>query len=234
MNLSIIIPTYNEEASINDVVRDLYAALKEMGPDFEIIAVDDGSTDATAKILDELKEDMPQLVIMTHPSNRGFGKAVMTGVQAASKEKLLLAPADGQFDVKEIGRFASALSKHDMVLGTRKSWGGYTLWRNLQSLVYIKMVSMLFGQSYPDVNWVQGWRRGIFDVIKPCSKGVFFLQEMVARCGRAGLSIGRVESNQLPRKSGKAHGGRVGTILLTIWEMIRFLLTKHCGRLTQC
>jgi glycosyltransferase involved in cell wall biosynthesis len=226
-DLSVIIPAYNEEESIGPVLAGLEASLSGGGLDYELMVVDDASTDGTAHVAEEATLANPRVRLLSHCRNEGLGGAVMTGVRDSSGRHIMLVPADGQFDPGEIPSFIQALKKNDMVLGVRRDQPGYGLWRKIQSLAYLKLVSFLFDQSYPDVNWVQAWKREVFDSVTPTSRGVFFLQEMAARCRMRGLRTGRVDSVQLPRMGGRAQGCRVGTILLTIWEMIPFRLGDY-------
>lgn len=220
--VSVIIPAFDEQETILDVATDMLTILKEGGWNFEIFIVDDGSADETGKIARALEKEHPEITVIRHQFNKGLGAAVMAGVDRSSRKNAVLVPADGQFDPEEIEKYIDALEKNDMVIGIRTDLGGYTTWRKVQSLLYVKAVSILFNQHYSDVNWVQAWRRDVFKVITPSSQGVFFLQEVIARARMAGLKIGRVPSVQLARGGGEAEGGRFATIVLTIWEMLLF------------
>ncbi len=220
--ISIIMPACNEEENLPGVVAEMAEKLQSTGSPWEIVAVNDGSTDNTGAVLEDLAQKHPSLKVITHEKNQGFGSAVTSGIRSACYDALLLVPADGQFDPKETSSFIESLQENHLTIGNRTSLKSYGLWRRLQSRTYVKLTSLFFCQNYPDVNWVQAWRKDLFDIISPVSQGVFFLQETIARTRMAGLIVGSVNSVQLPRNKGKAHGHRPGVILNTIAELFSF------------
>jgi hypothetical protein len=114
------------------------------------------------------------------------------------------------------------MAGHDIVIGARIERSDYTLFRRLSSRVFIGLVNALFEQSFKDVNWVHMWRRRVFDVIEPSSRGVFLLEEILVRARLHGFRVAEIDSRYVPRLAGQAKGSSPGTILLTIVEMVRF------------
>jgi len=220
--LSIVIPAYNEEKVIEKTLRDLLDQAHIQEIEVEIVVVDDGSNDRTYEIIKEIALSEKRINPLSHDKNMGFGKALMTGIKNSTKEKILLVPADGQFDAREIGIFCSALDDFDLVLGTRSERKGYSLFRLLVSVTYINLVNLFFAQNYRDTNWIQAWRKKIFEKVHSESSGVFFLQETVTRTRMAGFKIGQVDSVHMMREGGVAHGGEISVILFTVCEMLRF------------
>ncbi|MCD4783203.1 MAG: glycosyltransferase family 2 protein [Candidatus Eremiobacteraeota bacterium] len=220
--LTVIIPAYNEEKCIEKTLSDLFKSAKSDDIDLSLVVVDDGSQDATYDIVKKLAQDNSKISLVGHNTNRGFGKTVMTGIKHSSDENLLLVPADGQFDPGEMDIFLDALDEYDLAIGTRSSRSGYTLFRQFVSYLYINLVNIFFCQNYRDTNWVQAWKRKIFDKISPESTGVFFLQETITRANRMGYLIGQVNSIHLPRETGEAKGGNLDFIIFTFYEMMKF------------
>lgn len=220
--LGIVMPAFNEEKNIEKTLSGLLTAAEGFGIDLEIVVVNDGSSDNTGKIVSDLTKNDSRIIFAEHKTNKGFGEAVRTGISRSRKERLLLVPADGQFNPDEIKMFLYALDEYDMVIGVRSARSGYSLFRQFVSFMYIGMVKVLFGVSYRDTNWVQAWRRKIFKIVKPDSKGVFFLQETITRANRAGYKVGEVASEHLDRKDGEAQGGKLNVILFTLFEMLKF------------
>jgi len=112
--LSVVIPAYNEEAGLERVVRGLDASLGTTGRSFEIIVVDDGSTDDTGHVARGLG-----VRLLTHPVNRGYGAALKTGIRAAGGERILICDGDGTYPPESIPVLVQAADSHDMVVAAR-------------------------------------------------------------------------------------------------------------------
>lgn len=119
-SLSVILPVFNEEVNIERVVYSDISYLRKHIDDFEIIAVDDGSTDLTVKILCELKQKYPELIVITHKVNRGYGFALRTGISSSNKEWVFLIDADGQFVMDDFSLFWRRRQDYDFILGYRE------------------------------------------------------------------------------------------------------------------
>ncbi|HXQ22195.1 MAG TPA: glycosyltransferase family 2 protein, partial [Candidatus Acidoferrales bacterium] len=100
--LSVVLPAFNEEANIEQVVRACVAYLDPHVPDYELLVVNDGSRDRTGEILDRLAGELPRLRPLHHPQNRGYGAALRTGFDAAAKRFVFYMDGDGQFDIRDL------------------------------------------------------------------------------------------------------------------------------------
>ena len=96
--LSVFFPAYNDSGTIASMVIRAVQAASELTPDFEVIVVNDGSADATAEIADELARTYPQVRVVHHPTNRGYGGALQTGFRSATKELIFYTDGDAQYD----------------------------------------------------------------------------------------------------------------------------------------
>src|SRR5881394_1328163 len=101
-SLSVFFPAYNDAGTIASLVIQAVRVAGRLTPDFEVIVVNDGSKDATAVILDELARTYPQVRVVHHPSNRGYGGALRTGFATASKDLIAYTDGDGQYDPGEL------------------------------------------------------------------------------------------------------------------------------------
>jgi glycosyltransferase involved in cell wall biosynthesis len=220
--LTIVVPAYNEERSLVVVVRDAARVAAASLTEYEIVIVDDGSTDATFAVAEALEHELPHVRVVRHAQNQGSGGAIMTGIRAARCELVMYVPADGQFKIDEIADFVRAVDGHDIVIGARIKRSDYSAFRLLSSKVFLVLVRLLFQTKLRDVNWVHLWRRKIFDVVAPRSRGVFMLEEILVRSTRAGFTIREIDSFYIPRIAGKAKGSHPATILRTIVDMMRF------------
>ena len=221
-SLTIVVPAYNEAGNLAVVVEQIEAQAALSAPEHEIVVVDDGSTDATLAVAQELADRLDRVRVAAHPKNQGSGAAILTGIAHARCDLVTYIPADGQFHLPEIADFLRAMEGHDIVIGARIKRSDYSRFRLLSSRVFILLVNRLFHQSFQDVNWVHMWRRAVFDQVTPRSRGVFLLEEILVRARRAGFRVAEIQSFYIPRRSGRAKGGDPRTILRTIVEMLRF------------
>jgi glycosyltransferase involved in cell wall biosynthesis len=143
INISIIIPAFNEEAAISEVV----AQLKENFPKAELLVVDDGSTDATARLATEAGAS-----IVSHKNNQGYGAALRSGIFQSSREYVLFCDADGQHRLEDIKRVIDAGEGYDMVVGARTKQSHTPLVRAPGKFILIHFANFLAGEKIPDLN----------------------------------------------------------------------------------
>jgi len=217
--LTVSVLAYNEERTLEGIVRQVVAVCDDLDVGYEVVVIDDGSTDATPAIAGALAEELPQVRHLRHLRNQGSGMAIRSGIAAARGECIIYVPADGQFDVGEIGRFLEAAEHADIVVGARESRSDYTPFRLASSRTFLVLVRLLFGTDVQDVNWVHLWHRRVFERISVRSRGVFLLEEILVRGERRGLTVAEVDSAYRPRAGGAATGGNPRTILKTVKEM---------------
>lgn len=223
-SLSVIIPVYNEEQTIAGVLARVLSVMNEFPGDWEVVIVNDGSTDKTLELCTEFLGD--RVRVLQHEQNRGAGDALRTGMADSRCELAIFVPADGQFDPREIPMFAEAAKNADVVLGVRKGRDHYSMWRKLQSRIYLNLMNLLFRQRYSDVNWVQLWRMPTAGKLEISSKGVFMQQELIDKAKLRGLSIVEIPSRFLKRGGGKAKGSSFRTVLVTIRELIVYKFAR--------
>ncbi len=120
MDYSVVIPAYNEEKTVERAIRETAAVFNPLSKQYEIIIVDDGSTDATAKIVDLLSNELPMLKLVRHETNRGKGGAVRTGVMNASGEFVLFLDSDLSTHPAEAPAFIAKMGESDIVIGSRR------------------------------------------------------------------------------------------------------------------
>ena len=101
-SISVFFPCYNDERTIGGLVRTADAILKKRRAPFEIIVVNDGSTDGSARVLRNLKKELLRLCIVTHRKNQGYGAVVRSGIRAAKFDVVFYTDGDGQYDVREL------------------------------------------------------------------------------------------------------------------------------------
>lgn len=147
IKFSIIIPAYNEEKSIAQVITGLKNFLSKEEYDYEIIVVDDGSTDQTNKILKDIKD----IKLISHPYNKGYGAAIKTGVKNAQYDWLLFYDSDGQHQPKYIEKLIKYTKRYDMIIGARVGYQG-PLNRQPGKKLLNWVANYLVQQKIPDLN----------------------------------------------------------------------------------
>lgn len=221
-SLSIVIPIYNEQESISDVIHDIAEKLPTYFYNYEIIAVNDGSTDNTSQILRKLRRSVPDLVIINNSENKGFGSALLEGLQASSKEFAAYVPGDGQFLISDMRHCFELLEGNDLVLGYRGGRSDYTLKRIVMSYGYLTLLTILFGLKYMDVGWVHIWRVAkVRDLNLSAGRGIFVLTEIALRFRSLGYSITEGPSYYHPRIGGEAKNASMRVVFSTFLSAIR-------------
>lgn len=230
-SVSCTILAYNEEATAEAAIRDVHAGLAQFGDrEFEILFVDDGSTDRTLEIARRLEQEIPELRVIRHGKNRGPGSAILTGIRNATCDVICFHAADQQLDFSEVAQFIPLLDDHDIVIGTRSGRPGYTKMRMLSSVVYIKLAQGLFDlHGYDDFNFLYLYRRELFDDMPIESDGVFMCTEIFVRALDRGARVARVEAKCLPRTAGETSVYKTSVILKTMGEMARFWARRKVG-----
>ncbi|MBN1672951.1 MAG: glycosyltransferase family 2 protein [Kiritimatiellae bacterium] len=218
--LSVIVPAYNERDCVASLVKAAHAALQTIAPSFEIVIVDDGSTDGTTEIADTLAAELPS-VRTIHQPNRGMGNAILTGLREVRGELVTFMPADGQFAPADIAVYLRKIQDADVVVGRRQNRRGVSLYRRVVSRIFMLAVRLMFHLPVRDVNWVHLYRRQVLAGLQIQSQGVFFLGEIVVRTHHAGFRIVDVPVGFLSRAGGQAKNCRPKVILQTVREMFR-------------
>jgi glycosyltransferase involved in cell wall biosynthesis len=223
LSVSCTVFAYDEEETLEEAVTDVRAALAQLGRPFEVLVVDDGSTDRTPAIAAALEQRWPEVRLIRHGRNLGPGSAILTGIRNSKNDVICFHAADQQLEFREVAGFIPLLDDHDIVIGSRSGRPGYTRMRMLSSRVYIELARRLFGlDGYDDFNFLYLYRRALFDGMPIDSDGIFLCTEIFVRALRAGARVARVEAACLPRKAGESRAYRPRVIGKTVIEMLGF------------
>src|SRR5437762_2968317 len=203
--LSVFFPAYNDSGTIASMVIRAVQAASELTPDFEVIVVNDGSSDATAEIADELARAYPNVRVVHHPGNRGYGGALQTGFRSATKELVFYTDGDAQYDPAELSiLWASLTPEADLVNGYKISRSD-PLHRVIIGRLYHHLVTLLFGLKVRDVDCdFRLMRRAIFDRIELHKTSGVICLEMMKKIHDAGFRIVEVPVHHYHRAFGKS------------------------------
>ena len=203
--LSIFFPAYNDSGTIASLVITALQTARGLTTDFEVIIVNDGSADATARIADELARTYPEVRVVHHERNRGYGGALQSGFNASTRELVFYTDGDAQYDPSEMTRLWHALDDTiDLVNGYKISRSD-PVHRIVIGRIYHHTVRLLFGLQVRDVDCdFRLLRRSIFQqVLLEKNSGVICL-EMMKKIQDAGFHIAEVPVHHYHRAYGKS------------------------------
>lgn len=173
MKLSVVVPAHNEEGSIEETVGGIVAALEAEGIEYEVLVVDDASTDGTAEVAARLAEGGPGVRYLRSPYRNGFGFAVRAGLEAFSGDAVAIVMADASDDPADLVAYYRLLAAgYDCAFGSRFMRGGRVADYPLLKLVLNRLVNLairaLFGHGYNDTtNAFKAYRREVIDSVQP-------------------------------------------------------------------
>lgn len=152
LKFSVIIPCYNEEMAIRETVETINKCIEDRN-DYEIIVVNDGSTDKSGEILESITPNYPALKVIEHQKNKGYGAALKTGILAAGSDLIVITDADGTYPNHRISEFVDKCEDHDMVVGARTAENvTYSKIRAFPKFFLKHWVSWLARRDVPDIN----------------------------------------------------------------------------------
>jgi glycosyltransferase involved in cell wall biosynthesis len=221
LSITVFFPCYNEQDNVTRVAEQAIAVLERLGADYEVIIVNDGSTDRTGPLADEMAARRERVRVVHHPQNLGYGAALRSGFRAATKDLVFYTDGDGQFDIGEMPDLLPLMDKYDIVSGYRerrqdnivRTFGGW-LWTRMNCLV--------FSLDVRDMDCAfKLYRRAIFDNIKMESTGALIDTEILARAVRKGYKIGQRAVSHYPRTAGKQTGGSPRVIFRAFRELMK-------------
>ncbi len=231
--LTFFFPAYNEEENVEQTVE---RALAEIGPlvdSFEVLIVDDGSTDRTPQLADALAAADPRVRVV-HQPNRGYGGALQAGFGNAHGELIGFSDGDLQFDLREMSRLldrlADASRPVDGVIGYRIKRRD-PVHRLFIAKTYNAIVSALFGLRVRDIDCAMKlFRREVFDGLPLTSDGPFLSAELLIKLRARGTRLAQVGVTHYPRAAGTNTGASLGKIVRTFGDLFRLRLALWTRR----
>jgi len=222
--LSVFFPAYNDSGTIASMVIRAVQAASALTPDYEVIIVNDGSADATAQIADELARTYPNVRVVHHATNTGYGGALQTGFRSATKDLIFYTDGDAQYDPGELSELWNRMTPDaDLVNGYKISRSD-PLHRIIIGRIYHHLVSTLFGLTVRDVDCdFRLMRRSIFDRINLRKSSGVICVEMMKKIQDAGFHIVEVPVHHYHRAFGKSQFFnyrrliRTGRDLIILW-----------------
>ncbi|MGA7992416.1 MAG: glycosyltransferase family 2 protein [Thermoanaerobaculia bacterium] len=220
--VSLVVPMFNEERSVGRLLDVAIPALGEHATAWEVVLVDDASTDETLVLAGERAAREPRIRILRHARNRGLGGALRTGFEAARYEWILYSDCDLPWDFAETGRLfrAAEITGADFISAYRHDRTGEGAVRSLYSFLYNGLVHAVFGIVLRDVNFsCKLFRRALLAGLELKSEGSFVDVELLARCAARGAAIQQIGLDYFPRTRGISTLSSPRVVLQILREM---------------
>jgi glycosyltransferase involved in cell wall biosynthesis len=225
-SISLVLPAYNEADNIEPMVSEAVPALEANADDYEIIVVDDGSSDDTAGATQRMMDLHPRVRLVQHPRNKGFGAAVYSGFTSAEKDWIFYTDADRQFVLSELASFVPLMDQADLIAGYRAPRRDPFL-RVFYGKGWSALCTLLFGYTVRDVDCgFKLFRRQIIEQLAPhiASRGATFSIEWLVRAKRAGYRFVELPVTHQPRVAGSQTGANINVITRAFRELVEFRL----------
>lgn len=221
--LSCFFPAHNEESDIGPLLEEALEDLPSFAEAFEVIVVDDGSTDRTAEVVRGFERDHPEVRLVSHARNLGYGQALRTGLREAKGDAVFFTDADRQFRIADLRLLLQRSEEADIVAGyrirRRDPWH-----RLLIARIYHLALRAMFGLGLHDVDCAfKLVHRRVLDAVGAdlVSRSAFISPELLIRAQRAGYRIVETGIPHHPRRAGRSEGATPRVIARTLREMWR-------------
>lgn len=223
--LSVFFPAYNEEKNISNTVKKAEKVLGKLFNSYEIMIINDGSSDKTAEVSKSLARANSKIRVISHEVNKGYGAALISGLYNSKYDWIVFTDADGQFDFSELPKFLDQQKKTnaDLVIGqyiNRK----VSFIRKLNTLCWQILIRLMFGLKVKDIDC--GFKLVSKEVIERISKlesqrGAFITTELLVKAKIAGFKIAEIPVHHYPRVQGKATGASLEVIIKSFIDLFK-------------
>ena len=220
-DVSAFFPCYNDELAIPLMVRDVHRALRESVEDFEIIVVDDGSRDGSVGVLRRLQCEIPELRVVEHETNRGYGGALLSGFAATTRTWVFYTDGDAQYRASELTRCIDAVTPGIDVVQGYKLGRGDAWYRKLIGRAYHHAVRLLFNLRVRDTDCdFRLIKRELVERVELKSTSGVICVEMMRKFRVAGARFAEVGVSHHPRPHGRSQFFRLPAIARSIRQLM--------------
>ena len=218
-SLSIFFPCYNEADNVKTMIEQSVQIGNDYGIDYEVVVVDDGSSDQSAQIVREEARKNPRIRLIQHSQNKGYGAALRTGLGNVKKDLVFLTDGDNQFRLSEMEKLFSKIDSCDVVVGYRINRQDKAH-RRLNGFLWTSLNKILFSLPVRDVDCAfKLFRRKALEGMELKSDHLLIHAEILARLKKKGCKIEEIGVTHYPRVAGKATATGIGRILKTFQEL---------------
>jgi glycosyltransferase involved in cell wall biosynthesis len=222
-HISVTIPAYNEEHTVVRAVNNAERVLKKLTRTYDVLVVDDGSTDSTGTLLDKLSAKKKHVKVIHFKRNQGVGAALRRLYSEVKGDFFFLNAADEQVKMEELLVLAPYIAEYDIVVGRRVNRAD-SLFRKISASFFNFVIRIRFGIPIRDIDSVKIYRTSVFKKIKLESKTAFIESEILIKAKARGLRMIEVPIRHYPRTKGKAKGIRVRTIIPQLTQLFKAII----------
>lgn len=223
-SVSLVIPMFNEEENIDHAVDAAVEALTKYTDDYEIVIVDDASSDSSPMLVARRVAENPRIRMIRHQKNRKLGGALKSGFAAATKDLVLYMDADLPFDPDVLGRAMRAMqvTGADVIAGYRLDRTIEGPKRTVYSYVYNALIGVLFGWPHRDINFsFKLMKREVIEAIDLKSEGSLIDAELIVKAKNRGFAIQQIGLDYFPRIRGQSHLSSPRVIFKIFAELVK-------------
>lgn len=230
-SVSVVFPAYNEEENIEATVARCARSLERLTDRFEIVIVDDCSTDGMPQIADRLAAEDERVRIIHNPVNLGAGTSVWIGLKAARCEVVVHDSMDYPFDLDDLDRVLPLFAEWDVVAIFRSDRSANSPWRKITSITNYWLIRGMHGAPFRDMNFVQAYRREVVQSVTIKAKSpAFVTPELLIRAHAKGFRCTEIEATFHARTRGRASYGKPRDILWSLAENVSLFLERRISR----
>ena len=222
-SVSIVIPMFNEQENIEHAIACAIESLQRHAGDFEILVIDDASTDASAALVESIAARDPRVRLLRHERNRRLGATLRTGFAAARMDLALYMDADLPFDPEVLGGAIRALrvTRADVIAGYRFDRTTEGWLRTVYSYLYNTLIGLLFGWPHRDINFsFKLLRRAVLDAVELRSEGSLIDAELIVKARNLGFQIQQMGIDYFPRTRGRSTLSSPAVIVTILRELV--------------
>lgn len=225
MEVSVVLAAYNEDDILKDNIENLIISLEKEFDDYELVLVNDASTDNTSEIMENFAQENSKVTVLQNIINLNFGTATLRGLKQAKKEWVIYISADMCITAEEIKDLINNANKKDVIVLKRTLYGGDS-WRKITSKINCFMLHVLFPKltkDTPILNYMQIFRRENLNICIPLARSpIFVWPEMIFRAKLAGLKVTNLKHTPHIKKISRGSFGKPHDIIWGIYDMLRF------------
>src|SRR3990167_736169 len=220
LSISVVLPAHNEGKNLPLILPEAVSLLNKLRLDYEIIVVNDGSSDDTGQVSEDFAREEKRVRLINNPKNLGYGAALTSGFKASGKELVFFMDADRQFEIGDITKLLPFVGEYDIVAGFRQvrrdPW-----YRVMIGRTYNLLVVLLFGVKLRDIDCAfKIYHRNVLDRIRFETIGALVNTEIMLKAQIMGKKVKEVGVNHYPRVAGEQSGASPQGIIKAFFETL--------------